>query len=61
MNTGTERLTFSGSYHYFGGYDYGPIIEKGFRQRVLRGEHGPVFVDDPRWEAARTVAPAIAR
>lgn len=53
VNTGPDDLVFAASYHWNGGLDYAPIIERGFRQRIVRRDGAPVFVDEPRWAGAR--------
>jgi glucose-6-phosphate isomerase len=34
------------------GHDYGAIARKGFRKLVLRGDGGPMVVDNPAWSSA---------
>lgn len=49
VNTGDEDLVFAASYHFNGGLDYKPIVDRGFRKRVVARRGTPQLVDDPRW------------
>jgi len=51
VNTGDDDLIFAASYHFNGGLDYAPIVERGFRKRVVARDGKPEFVDEPRWAA----------
>lgn len=51
QNTGDDDLIFAASYHFNGGLDYAPIVERGFRKRVVARDGKPEFVDEPRWAA----------
>ena len=47
INTGDEPLTYLGVYPARAGHDYGSLKEKGFSNRVLFSEDGPVLKSNP--------------
>jgi len=50
VNTGDKPLVFVASYHLAAGHDYGPVIEKGFKKRLVKENGIAVFVDNKQRE-----------